>query len=97
MVTGKCDPSRRSKGVSSLVTLCPSARARMAGSRRKSGAFPVGTTGPSSSVSRRYQPSMLAPAGFMKVTWPSSLTAQTPSPRLPVITDNFSRCCWTSA
>ena len=38
MVTGKCDPSRRWKSVSSLVTLRPSAMARRAGSARKSGA-----------------------------------------------------------
>ena len=70
--------------------------ARRAGSRRKSGVSTAGTTGPSSPVSRPYQPSMLAPAGFMKVIRPSSLTAHTPSPMLPVMSDSLSRCWRTS-
>ena len=96
IVTGKYDPSPRSKRVSSVVTFCRSAMARMAGSRRKRGVSMV-SAGYPSPASRSDHPSMLAPAGFMKMIWPLLSIAHTPSPRLLVMTDRLSFCRSTSA
>ncbi len=72
--------------------------ARIAGSSRKRGVSPAESSGRSLTVlgPSVYQPSMLAPAGFMNVTSPLSLMAQTPSPRLLVMADRCSCWRWTS-
>ncbi len=92
--TGKWEPSGRSNRVSWMVTLRRREMARMAGSSRKRGVSPADSNGRSPTVfgPSVYQPSMLAPAGFMNVTSPLSLMAQTPSPRLLVMADRCS--CW---
>ena len=96
MVTGKWVPSARSNRVSSVTTFCRNDMARMAGSSRKRGVS-MGSGGRPSPVRTSGQPSMAAPAGFMKVISPVLLMAQTPSPRLLVITERLSFWRSTSA
>ena len=83
MLTGKRDPSARSNRVSSTMTLCWSAMARRAGSRRNLGVSTV-RAGRPSRVTVAGRPSMVAPAGFTKLISPAASMVHTPSPRLPV-------------